>query len=410
MSLSINGNLNANFADPFKRRSDSGVDSEKAAKKQKVQDVQQPCNVDLSPLTENASRFTELRLGFASFREKVMFSRLDGKIDADVHISVEFDRKLLQTSQLVNLISLAENVNTMDFHGCSQINENFVRALVHCKALKILNLSYCENITDDAVDALGDLNSITDLNLEGCKGYGDQALLHLAEKIEGITASLTTLNLGRSSQITDEGVIKIVQSARNLIELSLDFSNGITDRSVAVIADLKNLQILNLSGCRKITDESFNFLKEHQFPSIRRLNISSTSITDVTVECLMDKESYIGSESTLIALDVSCCQLTDRSFDYFRLFPNLERLSVAGVKLDSGVRRAFSYLEKCSKLTHLNVSGLAFAKDIIALVKKMPQLEKIYVRVVKDDFGFYTAQQKDFQELTESNPTLQVCL
>jgi len=405
MSLSINGNLNANFADPFKRKSDSGVECEKAAKKQRIKDIQQPCDINLSPLTENASRLTELRLD-SLFRDHIMFSRLDGKIGADVHTSVIFDPDLLQTSHLVSLISLTENVHTMDFNWCSQINEAFVKALVHCKALKNLNLSYCENITDDAVGALEDLNSITDLNLEGCKGYGDQGLVRLAEKSGGITASLTTLNLGRSSQITDEGVIKIVQSARNLIELSLDLSQGITDLSVTAIADLKNLQILSLAGCNKITDVSFKTLKKKQFPSIKYLNISSTSITDDTVMYLMERENYI--KSTLIALEVSHCQLTWRSFEYFHLFPNLERLSVERVNLDSATRRAFSYLEKCSKLTHLNVSRLAFAKDIIALVKKMPKLEHLYVHVIRDRFGFGTTQQKDFQELAESNPTLKI--
>lgn len=83
---------------------------------------------------------------------------------------------------------------------------------------------------------------------------------HFADSWCSLVYNFEHINLNHLEQLTDEGVLTILkQNGATLKYLSLYWSAGVTDISVSKIAAFcPNLQMLNLSGCQKITDSGVN--------------------------------------------------------------------------------------------------------------------------------------------------------
>jgi hypothetical protein len=75
---------------------------------------------------------------------------------------------------------------------------------------------------------------------------------------------LTNLNLS-------DNLVELLESCKDIKELSLYGNEQLTDKSLSSIGELKNLTTLNLRGCTKLTKEGLDSLKE--FPKLTSLTL-----------------------------------------------------------------------------------------------------------------------------------------
>ncbi len=96
--------------------------------------------------------------------------------------------------------------------------------------LESLNLRSCEKIKDDALGHIGALSNLKYLNLKGCYGitsnYPKIKQYLIIFQDEGIKKmvqnSILNLNVERCVLITDESLLHISKTMKNLISLQLD--------------------------------------------------------------------------------------------------------------------------------------------------------------------------------------------
>ncbi|PIA19218.1 RNI-like protein [Coemansia reversa NRRL 1564] len=107
-------------------------------------------------------------------------------------------------------------------------------------------------VTNEFVEQLVlNLNMLTTIGIHDCEKLTDIALFSLATHCP----KLEVTDIRLCNQFTDHGVIALVQSCRDLRELSLS-GLQISDESLVVIGDtLRHLQILVLDMCQQITAE-----------------------------------------------------------------------------------------------------------------------------------------------------------
>ena len=121
------------------------------------------------------------------------------------------------------------------------------------KNLKHLDLSKCRQLTHMGAAKLSSLHKLTYLDTSSC------FMLSSAGLDKGLCtpnrASLVHLNLSGCTQVNDQFMLRLCNTASNLSFLDVSSCIKITDNSVhAVSTRLKYLRVLRTSWCREITD------------------------------------------------------------------------------------------------------------------------------------------------------------
>ena len=82
------------------------------------------------------------------------------------------------------------------------------------------------------------------------------------------------LNLNGCREISDKSLVYISKSCKNLKRLEVYWNCRINDFCIKKIASASpELEIINLSGCKYLSDASITFLVQ-QCPKIRELNLT----------------------------------------------------------------------------------------------------------------------------------------
>jgi len=115
-----------------------------------------------------------------------------------------------------------QSLENLSLSGC-RITDGTLEHLSHSTRLKYLNAANCANITDAGIDHIANISTITALHLSGqCK------------------------------LITDQG-LKYVANLKNLVHFSMPWAENITDEGVNSLAQLQELQRLDIFMCPKVT-------------------------------------------------------------------------------------------------------------------------------------------------------------
>jgi hypothetical protein len=151
-------------------------------------------------------------------------------------------------------------------------------------SLQILDLSGCSAIvTDDILHLIGNNTSfcLRSLAVRNCFRLTDLGLQFL---IRDACIHLTYLDLGGCGQITDKGVMNLVDHLPNLCHLSLQGCLKVTSESIAALAqNCRNLKSLNLQGCVRIDDGALDHLSCHCV-DLEALNFQGCSrLTDISL-------------------------------------------------------------------------------------------------------------------------------
>ncbi len=145
--------------------------------------------------------------------------------------------------------------------------------------LKRVDLSNCELIpTATIIDALSAVPGLTELNLAGTK-VNSSEMVHALDQLPRIRR----LNLSHTA-INDRVVAKICNLyGPTLRELRIDSCQVLLDNSSLSL--LKNLEILSLRQCRKITPQALECIKNmtelQELRLVNNSNISSQLLSQV---------------------------------------------------------------------------------------------------------------------------------
>lgn len=112
----------------------------------------------------------------------------------------------------------------------------------------------------------------------GCSDVTDDTLRRIAE-----LSNLQTLDMGKCGQVTDEGVIALAAMSK-LAVLHMYDCNGISNRGLSTLSRMVSLVSLDISGCR-ISDEGVCCM---HLPALRLLNVLRCDgpLSDVSIRHL----------------------------------------------------------------------------------------------------------------------------
>jgi len=152
-------------------------------------------------------------------------------------------------------------------------------------------------------------------NEEAVRQVSDLGLMTLLNHC----SDLQDLSLDSFKLLTDATLAELGVACPHLNSLSLDYTN-ITGEGLQLLSGL-GLRRLSLKGCRRVREEGLTELLKTQ-PGLQRVNLSCTNgVTDGVMEVLMDC-------SELERLTLNEAMVTDRVFGMLAEMPQLQALAV----------------------------------------------------------------------------------
>nr|KAG5687383.1 hypothetical protein BaRGS_019887 [Batillaria attramentaria] len=145
----------------------------------------------------------------------------------------------------------------LELSGCNEITE---AGLWSCLNAKIVSLCImdCINVADDTMGAISQLlPSLYELSLQAYH-VTDAALALFSPKQ---SYSLSVLRLTSCWEVTNNGLVNIVNALPNLTVLGLSGCSKVSDDGVELLAEnLRRLRVLDLSWCPRISDASLEYI------------------------------------------------------------------------------------------------------------------------------------------------------
>ncbi|KAF6252458.1 hypothetical protein COO60DRAFT_1628532 [Scenedesmus sp. NREL 46B-D3] len=162
----------------------------------------------------------------------------------------------------VMLVAQLTNLTSLDMPWCVKVTNIGLKALTPLTKLANLNISGCQLITEQGVKCLSAFTNLERLSLLNM-GYSKVCVTDAAlEQLAGLS-KLRSLNLGSmqlsNKLVTDDSMRRIASSHRELTQLGL-MSLDISDTGVAQLAQLTQLQALNLRGCARVSSGCLKYL------------------------------------------------------------------------------------------------------------------------------------------------------
>lgn len=224
-------------------------------------------------------------------------------------------RKCLRVSDngVVSFAKAAGSLESLQIEECHVITQRgFFGILASCgEKLKALALANCLGIRDlNFGFPLSRCDSLRSLTIRNCPGFGDSGLSMLGR----ICPKLTHVDLSGLQSITNAGIVPLVQSSEaGLVKVNLSKCVNLSDNAVSAIAKLhgETLELLNLDGCRYVTDTSLMEIARNCL-SLSELDVSQSGITDYGVTALAAAEQM----NLQIFSMVGCSLISDKSLPY----------------------------------------------------------------------------------------------
>jgi Leucine-rich repeat (LRR) protein len=167
--------------------------------------------------------------------------------------------------------------------------------------LKRLDVSYVGNFDDASCQQIvAKCQLLEDLNFKNSNITDDSVQL-VAQHLQHIRI----LNLSRCRKITDESIFAIAKSCPSLTSLDVE-GTQITDNALVAFTSTR-IRVLSISECKMITEKSLTAIAK-SCPLLESLNISKCeTITDDSLTAIAE------SCPLLVSLDVRHTQITDNA-------------------------------------------------------------------------------------------------
>ncbi|KAI9261422.1 hypothetical protein BDA99DRAFT_464372 [Phascolomyces articulosus] len=215
-----------------------------------------------------------------------------------------------------------------------------------------LYLTHCYHLTDQAIIMIAqNAPHLRKLDLNSCWLITDRSLDSLR--------SLQWLDLSNCRKITDNGMLHLLENNTNLQHLTLSYCKNLTDQTMLYFAQhcTQDLQYLNLQRCTKITDQGFvHWLNQapNAFCALHTLNLTDCSfLTDRAIAHLIVAAPYLNDLSISF-----CCALSDTSLEELAKLEQLEALDASYCGSAVSDASIITLLKGTSQTIHrLNIRG-----------------------------------------------------
>ena len=150
------------------------------------------------------------------------------------------------------LLTIPQEIEELNLSACSWLNANLLNQLtLRCPRLKVLKLNRNEQLDYAAWTSLQNLKRLEHLEISGCSYLTDQEL----KIIISSCPQLEILHLNDCSQLTRQAFFEMSKILTDLKELHVKRGNLDDSTLIQVISNCPNLNHLNLSYNRQITDQ-----------------------------------------------------------------------------------------------------------------------------------------------------------
>ena len=214
--------------------------------------------------------------------------------------------------------------------------------------MEALNLPWCRQLTNEAPQVITHFcPNLVYLDLAYCSKLDDNGVISLANGLPRLKSIILT-----ASGVGDAGVTALVRKCKDLFRLNIEICKCVTDRGVQTIARSSKLklQYLNIGGCNKISNISFQIIGEH-LKNLVTLNLAGCDslidfdVEDVCKNCLMLEELSLRA----------CWRLTDGAA---RHIANLGvRQRKRKLKLQEAIQWSTSLPNPPASLKRLDIGG-----------------------------------------------------
>ncbi|XP_010534842.1 PREDICTED: F-box protein At-B-like [Tarenaya hassleriana] len=191
----------------------------------------------------------------------------------------------LITSEAVKKVALCSNLEVLNLGGCRSISDSCLQSVSSLRKLTCLNLMGAD-VTDGGLFALSKADvPITRLSLRGCKRVSDRGISFLLKSDGTMSKTLSTLDLGHMSGITDRTVSTISLFCKELTELCLRSCFYVTDYSIETLGTRrrnpgggKQLRKLDVHNCVSLSAGALRWLSKPSFPGLHWLGLGQTRL------------------------------------------------------------------------------------------------------------------------------------
>ncbi|KAF5196540.1 Ein3-binding f-box protein [Thalictrum thalictroides] len=206
------------------------------------------------------------------------------------------------------------SLENLQLEECNRITQSGVlSALSNIRSqLKVLSVVKCMGIRDMVSDfvSLSPCKSLRSLTIRDCPGFGSASLAMVGR----LCPQLQHIDLSGLSGVTDAGFYPLLENSETgLVKVNLNGCIGITDAAVSTMVRLHGttLQLLSLDGCKNVTDAGL-FAIAVNCSVLQDLDVSKCTVTDRGVAALS-----CAKELQLQILSLSgCSQVSDESVPY----------------------------------------------------------------------------------------------
>ncbi|CAL9123147.1 unnamed protein product [Musa acuminata var. zebrina] len=216
----------------------------------------------LSVLASSAPSLKSINLGKCSLITSCGIISLAEKLNL-TELYIDNCQKI-DVMQILPALESMEHLKVLSVAGASTVCDTFISRLMHACGynMRELVVADCQKLTTKSVRAIGaNCPNLSLLDLQRLNQLNDLALKYLANGCR----SMTTLKL-RQNQFSDEAIAAFLEaSGGSLIELSLNSIAKVEHQTAIAVAHgcHSNLQNLDLSFCRRLTDEALGFIVDN---------------------------------------------------------------------------------------------------------------------------------------------------
>ncbi|XP_040199413.1 dynein regulatory complex subunit 6 [Rana temporaria] len=313
------------------------------------------------------------------------------------YLSLAYSRKFTDKGlQYLSSGKGCHKVIYLDLSGCTQISiDGFRYIAAGCGSLQHLKINDMFTLTDSCLVTL----------LEKCHNIGSVSLLgspHLSDAAFKVLAhgkKLVKIRIEGNNRITDASIKAISRSCPSLNHIYLADCQKITDISLKAISSLKNVTVLNLADCIRVSDtgvrqvlEGPSGIKIKELNLTNCLRVSDLSLLRIAQKChnlnflslrycenVTDSGiELIGNMSSLISIDLSGTSLTDQGLTALAVQSKIKELSISeclGIS-DIGIQK-FCHQSKdlelldishCLQVTNNTVKTVAFCCKMLTSI------------------------------------------
>eukprot|EP00753_Platysulcus_tardus_P007934 PLAT15535.2.p1 GENE.PLAT15535.2~~PLAT15535.2.p1 ORF type:complete len:630 (-),score=336.95 PLAT15535.2:103-1992(-) len=287
---------------------------------------------------------------------------------------------------LAALARSGSKLERLNLRGCYDITDAGLAALIHCPALRSVDVGGCSMLTNRSMELFAALPQLEEVTVTG--------LLRVTP--EGIAALAGCKSLRRLAMsncvASDEALLALAKALPDLVSLNIGGVEGVSDASVAELQRLRKLQQLNLRGL-PITDVAlagFARLTElrvlklggsGRLTSAALLTLPLARLQALELACLhrLDDSALatLADCASLVDLDLGGDMgITRAGFRQLAALPRLRTLSLRKTRAQPGDIAAL-----LPQLRSLNVESCSRMadEDLLAIAASMPQLRQLNI-------------------------------